>query len=322
MSYKLQILVPQYKEDESTVCHLFDSIATQRSIDFSSIGVIVCNDGSDMFLSDSFIRSYPFHIDYYKEPHRGVSGTRNKCLMHAESDYVMFCDADDVFFSSLGLYNIFTEMENEFDSLISAFCAEIKDKKTGTIFYDLYENDGIFVHGKVFRRDFLLSNNILFNEKLTINEDSYFVALCQSMSSVLRYIKEPFYLWVWRDESISHNDEKYKFIAYKHMFVSNGALLKEFIKRGLVESARLYAGQMIIDAFFTLNDSEWFKQENYEYLQEVRKYMNAWLRQNLCLWDELSFDIKIKMLVQLAGMNDAEAEKTIVRIDRWIMRFV
>jgi glycosyltransferase involved in cell wall biosynthesis len=98
---KLQILIPQYKETDEVVKPLLDSIALQQNVPFDEIGVIICNDGSGVYLSNELLNSYPFKVEYYKEPHRGVSATRNACLDHATADYVMFCDADDMFKASL-----------------------------------------------------------------------------------------------------------------------------------------------------------------------------------------------------------------------------
>ena len=98
---KLQILVPQYNETDEVIKPLLDSIAIQQSVDLKKdVGVIICNDGSDVLLSNKLLKSYPFKIEYYKEPHQGVSATRNACLDHATADYVMFCDADDMFFNA------------------------------------------------------------------------------------------------------------------------------------------------------------------------------------------------------------------------------
>lgn len=49
---KLQILIPQYKEPDEIVKPLLDSIALQQCVDFGEIGVIICNDGTDVHLSD------------------------------------------------------------------------------------------------------------------------------------------------------------------------------------------------------------------------------------------------------------------------------
>ena len=100
---KLQILIPQYKETDEVVKPLLDSIALQQSVDFNEIGVIICNDGSDVFLSEELLNSYPFEVQYHKCKHKGVSATRNACLDKANADYVMFCDADDMFMNVCGL---------------------------------------------------------------------------------------------------------------------------------------------------------------------------------------------------------------------------
>ena len=84
---KLQILIPQYKETEEVVKPLLDSIALQQSVDFNEIGVIICNDGSDVILSKDFLNSYPFKIEYHMCEHRGVSATRNACLDRATAEY-------------------------------------------------------------------------------------------------------------------------------------------------------------------------------------------------------------------------------------------
>ena len=149
---KLQILVPQYKETDEVIKTLLDSIAIQQSVNFNEIGVIICNDGSDVFLSDSLLTSYPFKIEYHKEPHRGVSGTRNACLDYATADYVMWCDADDMFLTACGLYVIFEEINREggFKSLVSLFVEECF--VGGKIIYMNHERDTTFVHGKVHRR--------------------------------------------------------------------------------------------------------------------------------------------------------------------------
>ena len=101
---KLQILIPQYKETDEVVKPLLDSIAVQQNIDFDTLGVIICNDGSDVHLSDNLLNAYPFEVQYHLCEHGGVSATRNACLDRATAEYVMFCDADDMFCDVCGLF--------------------------------------------------------------------------------------------------------------------------------------------------------------------------------------------------------------------------
>ena len=177
---KLQILVPQYDETDEVIKPLLDSLALQQNIDFKKeLGVIICNDGSNTLLTDKFLKSYPFPIEYHKEPHRGVSGTRNACFNYATADYVMFCDADDMFYNSCGLWIVFREMKTgEFDSLVSCFIEETRMPNTNEIVYVNHDMDSTFVHGKIHRRQYLLDKNIRWNQNLTIHEDSFFNILC------------------------------------------------------------------------------------------------------------------------------------------------
>ena len=100
---KLQILIPQYKETDEIIKPLLDSIAIQQNVDLKNeVGVIIVNDGTDVHLSEDFLNSYPFKVEYYLNEHKGVSATRNACLDHATAEYVMFCDADDMFYNAFG----------------------------------------------------------------------------------------------------------------------------------------------------------------------------------------------------------------------------
>ena len=260
----LDILVPQYKETDEVIKPLLDSIALQQQVNMKDIGVIIVNDGSDVFLSEKFLNSYPFKVTYYKNKHEGVSATRQKAFDLSKADYVMFCDADDMFYNMCGLWIVFREMQIGFDSLVSVFTEETKMQNEEHIYINR-EQDSTFVHGKVHRRRYLLEQNIKWNPALTIHEDSYFNILCQVCSDNVKYCPTPFYLWKWREDSICRSDFKYILKTYNNMLDSNTALVKELLKRKKVNEAQFYATSMIYDAYFTMNKDEWINQENKEY---------------------------------------------------------
>lgn len=285
---KLQILVPQYDETEEVIKPLLDSLAIQQSIDFSELGVIICNDGSDTILDEGFLQQYPFMIEYHKEPHKGVSATRNACLDYATADYVMFCDADDMFYNACGLWIIFNEINNGgFDSLVSIFVEETHLPETNAPFYINHEMDSTFVHGKVHNRDYLKRNNIRWNNNLTIHEDSFFNILCQNLSTNVKYCQSPFYLWKWRDNSVCRHDPKYILKTYKNMLESNNALIDEFLKRGLQDKAAFYVAFMVFDAYYTMNKPDWINQENKEYRDSTERAFKAYYKKRKGLWDSV-----------------------------------
>lgn len=278
---KLQILVPQYQETEDIIKPLLDSIEVQQNVDLKNdVGVIVVNDGTEVHLSEEFLKRYSFPIEYHLIEHRGVSATRNACLDLATADYVMFCDADDMFFNACGLYIVFREMEgNGFDTLISAFVEESRDPETKAPMYINHDMDSTFVHGKIHRRAYLLEKGIRWNPALTIHEDSYFNCLCQRLAAEVKYSQTAFYLWKWRDTSVCRQDPKYILKTYNNMLDSNDALVDQFLQRGRVQDAQFYAVNMIYDAYFTMNKDEWLNQENVEYRQVTeRRFRDYWMK--------------------------------------------
>lgn len=288
---KLQILIPRYHEDESVVKPLLDSIAVQQNVPFDEIGVIICSDGAESDLDEDFFSGYPFKVEYHKEPHRGVSATRNACLDYAVADYVMFCDADDMFYNACGLWILFREMETGFDSLVSTFIEETRFN--GEVNYINREMDSTFVHGKVHRRQYLLDQNIRWNDSLTIHEDSFFNILCQSMSENVKYCQTPFYLWKWRDDSVCRHDPKYILKTYRNMIDSNDALVDEFIRRKADSKAAFYTALMIFDAYYTMNKPEWINQDNREYRDSTERRFAEYYSKREELWNKIPIQDKM-----------------------------
>lgn len=303
---KLQILVPQYKETDEVVKPLLDSIALQQNVDFNDVGVIICNDGSDVFLSEEFLNSYPFKVEYFKEPHRGVSGTRNACFEHSTAEYVMFCDADDMFYNVCGLWLLSREMEIGFDSMVSLFVEETRDMNDRRPIYINREMDSTFVHGKVHRRQYLVNQNIRWNEKLTIHEDSFFNILCQNLSPNVKYCQTPFYLWKWRDDSVCRHDPKYILKTYRNMIDSNEALVDEFLSRGMQDKAAFYTAYIIFDAYYTMNKPEWTDQENKEYRDATEKHFARYFIKRKQLWEAVSPSDKMAISNQVRSRSVAE----------------
>ena len=294
---KLNILVPQYNECENDISPLLDSIAIQQNIDFNKIGVIICNDGSDIILSDDFLQKYPFDIQYFKESHKGVSATRNFLLDKSDAEYVMFCDADDMFYNACGLWILFREFETEeFDTLISIFIEETRNKD-GNVMYINHDFDKTFVHGKVHKKQYLIDNGIRFNDALTIHEDSYFTLLTQNCTkpNKIKYCPTPFYLWRWRENSVCRHDSKYILKTYTNMIDSNDALVDEFIKRDMSKNANIYVGVMIFDTYYTFNKSEWVNQENIEYRNKTEKHFSEYYKKRKEMWNELSSEEKMSL---------------------------
>lgn len=318
---KLQILIPQYKETESVIKPLLDSIEIQQNIDLKhDVGVIIVNDGTDVLLSEEFLAQYSYPIEYHRNEHKGVSATRNACLDYATADYVMFCDADDMFFNACGLYIVFREIENGgFDSLVSAFVEETRVPTTKEPLYVNHDMDSTFVHGKIHNRKFLVDNGIRWNDNLTIHEDSFFNCLCQKMARELKYCPVAFYLWKWRDDSVCRHDPKYILKTYNNMLESSTALVKEFLRRQRIQDAQFYSVSMIYDAYFTMNKDEWRNQENQAFRESTERRFKEYFTEFKQLFVSIPSDAKAQIIIGIKNRMFGEGLlMESVTFDDWI----
>ena len=315
---KFDILIPHYKETAEEVEPLLDSIAIQQNVNMDDIGVIICHDGEES-PNLTFSREYPFHIMQIRQEHKGVSAARNAAMDASKADYVMFCDCDDMFYNACGLWIVFREMEQGFDSLVSQFIEESRLPGTKEVTYINHDMDSTFVHGKVHRLGYLKEQNIRFNDALTIHEDSYFNILCQNLTQNGKYCQTPFYLWRWRDNSVCRHDPKYILKTYRNMLDSNDALVDEFIRRGMQDKAMFYCTMMIFDAYYTMNKPEWVNQENKEYRDSTEMRFADYYLKHEDLWNATGQ--QDKMVISNGVRSRSVSEGMLmeaVTIDAWL----
>lgn len=320
---KLQILVPHYHEEPEIIEPLLDSITIQQAIDFKEVGVIIAYDGEDAYdlpVMD-WDSKYPFKIEHVHADKGGVSATRNIALDASVADYVMFCDADDMFYSVCAFYIIFNEINVGFDTLTSLFIEESRTPDRKDIVFMNHEMDSTFVHGKVHRRKYLLENNIRFNPDLTIHEDSYFNILARELAPAERakYCPTPFYLWKWRDESVCRHDPDYILKTYNNLVDSNDALVDQFKQRGVEDKARFYVGFMLFDAYYTMNKSEWRSKTNKQYRKAVDNRISKYYKKHRGDWNKISE--QEKMIISNGVRSRSVGEGMLmenVTMDAWL----
>lgn len=296
---KLSLCIPHYNEESEIVKVMLDSIKIQQNIDFNEIEVVIANDGGNIDeLYKINTKDYPFSIKMLKCDHKGVSETRNEAFNNSTGEYVMFCDVDDMFYNACGMWIIFNEIKSGFDVFISAFIEEsrLPDKE---VTYLTRNIDYTFVHGKVYRRKYLINNNIRWNKNLTIHEDSYFNFLAINLAEPDRakVCQSPFYLWKWRNESVCRHDEKYILKTYNNMLESSTALVKELLDRSKEDLAMQTVTNMIFDAYFMMNKKEWLDQENKDYRHNTELRFKKYYDDFKELFDKIPEDKKNGIIV-------------------------
>ena len=294
---KLDFLVPMYNETEEIIKPLLDSIAIQQNVNLKDdVGVIVCCDGGTARLSKKFMEQYPFEIEFYVCDHRGVSATRNACLDKSTAEYVAFADCDDMMFNACGLWVVFRDLEaNDVDTFVSNFLEETRTADTDKVVYLVHSEDATFVHGKIHRRQYLIDQNIRWNEELTVHEDSYFNILCQSLTEKKYDCPTAFYLWKYRKESVCRHDPKYMLKTYHNLLKSSDALIQEFNRRGEEKKAKFYVVAAVMDAYYTMNKPDWINQDNKDYRDSTERNFAEYFRKYEDVWDSVADRDKMKV---------------------------
>lgn len=206
---KLQIIVPHYNEPESFVERFLNSIAIQSFIDFSDFEVLIINDGYEFTLDTALFERYKFPIKYYIKQHVGASDTREFGTKLATADYIMYCDCDDLFNSCDALWRILRAIENNEPDLVCS--GYIRDDETTCIETPSiihYSADRVktmcMIHGKVFKRQFLIENNIHWPIKFqNRHEDFYFYSIVLASGPKISLIEQEIYIWKYRASSLS-----------------------------------------------------------------------------------------------------------------------
>lgn len=281
----LQLLISHYKEEHELVKRLLDSIELQQDVNRSDFGVIICNDGDECVLDRDWLNSYSFKIDYYVEEWSDTSGCRQHCFDHAEADYVMYCDSDDLFFRATALLDIFNLIvQKRPDVITSQFLSDYYENGQ-LIGIRPHNNDNVWIHGKIFRRQYLIDRNINWCIKLGHNfEDSYYIRQALSCTQNIAHIDNPFWFWKYRPVSLVRLAEgKYQEQDnYSYRIISNDALIEAFLAKGMINEAANYAFVQVYEGYFMMINSDWsgehakYKIESERLLREFIK-AKSWL---------------------------------------------
>ena len=206
VNYKICVVIPTYNSG-SFINSIFDSIKAQ-SIGFDDIQVIFADDKSDddytLDLLKSLDEEYSNVTSVFMDENSGFPGTgRNTGLKLSESKYIIFSDHDDTYNSDAFevMYNA-AEDENA-DMLITNYYKVYGDekKKVETVFdrqniviNDFKDDLRIFdldpaIWCKLFRRDFLIENDIYFLERM-LGEDLYVFIKSAVLSNCTVYLDD------------------------------------------------------------------------------------------------------------------------------------
>lgn len=288
---KLQILINHYNEEPAIIGRLLKSIEEQN-FDRSEYEVLIASDGVTHKLSWDFLAQFPFTIKYYVLPHRGVCATRNTLLDESFSDYVMFCDADDMFSKNDGLSLLVNAAyEKDADIVGSRYSLEYMEDESFK--YVDYIRDIVRVHGKIFRRKYILDEQIRYPDHVISNGDMCFLWLAFHMTDKIVWLDDNFYIWKYNPKSVTRSVASYKVEMFDRKLACYAALSEELIKRNRRDLYDCIISANIMSAYISAASDDW-KTFPKEHTKRAEKAMCEFIKEFRSYYDLIDEDYKYK----------------------------
>ncbi len=206
----LSVIIPAYN-CRDTIERLLDSICIQ---DTENTEIIICDDNStDNFMEKVEPYRNRLNIVYLKTKEREIhcpGNTRMDGLEKATGEWITFIDNDDLFEENVFKYVKNGIKESGETRLLQTPFREYYPESDS---FGLIVDNGItWLHGKFYNRQFLIDNDIHFEENLKSHEDLYFNSQvlsyfrCNNLNySIMHYYT---YKWVFNPNSISRSYNK------------------------------------------------------------------------------------------------------------------
>ena len=219
--YMISFCIPVYNISFNLLKACFQSIIEQNCEEYE---IICCEDCStDESYSNlmKLAEEYPLKI-LRNEKNLGVSATRNKCIISAKGDYLWFVDPDDVLVENAA-ESIISNITDGADVVLGDYIRVAYDfrpdnivskeipigRRIETIGSNWYPTDSqgkkmCGVWGGVFRKKFLLENNIFFREGMSFAEDRIFFYEVSQFNPIVIKLNYPVYYYRQRPQSYMH----------------------------------------------------------------------------------------------------------------------
>ena len=272
----LDLYITHWNEPWSVGEPALRMLSLQRLVGWSKIRVTMVHDGSEAFPEEKF-DFLPFKIHQVCLPHGGIARARNWCIENGDAKWIKWCDFDDSFVNVYSIRDIMNVLGDERNDLLW-FDLLWEDRPKENRVYLKQDRDPVFVHNKIFRRSFLLDNEIRFNEELTWCEDSAFLAVVEMEIDHEKIGKItsacPIYLYNVRDGSLCNRPE-IKFANLQSFFKRHCYVAEEFLKRGHIDEYNTMMVRIMGDSYYACNLAPGITEDRSEHEQRVWEYFDA-----------------------------------------------
>ena len=311
---KIDVLIPVYKPDKS-----FDTVISRllnQKIKVNKIIIINTVDHKSGELKNIW-NSDKILIKNIQKSEFNHGLTRNYGMTLSDADYVMYCDSDDGFCNTFALKIIFENIDisekegKPFDLMSSKFYVEKPAEGDKPWALSITDHNNIYIHGRVYRREYLVNYNLYFNENIWANEDSFFNIATNFYSNNTKLLNIPIYCWRGNPLSVTH-DPKYIMKTLHQLIYSNDSVIEVMLllnkpDKDIAKSAF----DIICKVYLDMNKPAWYEPENKEYKDITIKTLKWYINKRGLLCNCLTDDDK-RLVLQ--GARNTEHYKNIESI--------
>lgn len=265
----VDIIIPAYNAHKTIKRTLF-SILNQNII--NKLKIYIVDDCSD----ENYNREYNFFKEKMDislirlDKNMGPGYARQVGVNKSNSKYIMFIDADDVFYDSYAIESILKEIELKNYDLVSGYMIE---NRKGEILYYLTGTDTL--HAKIYKRKFLQNNKIVFP---TFYNSEDFAFNIQVFLNKPKYtcVENAIYAYNRRDDSLTGRN----YFENKHIKLFCQSVSWAIEKGITANNDTRQIGEIIMYTFsyfyyyFTIRST--MKDKNLKYIFSLLDYYNEY----------------------------------------------
>lgn len=199
---KIDVIIPAYKA-QNTIIRTLSSIAMQSIVKDLKITIVNDCDGEGY---QHFVDMFSPYMDIQEivmKKNGGPGDARQYGIDHTDNPLLTFIDADDTFAGAYALHILRESLLKEKENAC-VFSSFIEENVNNT--FITHTNDGVWMFGKIYKRDFINKYKIRFKEGSRANEDAGFNMICKLVNNPnekIKYIPDTTYFWHFKEDSIT-----------------------------------------------------------------------------------------------------------------------
>ena len=287
---KVSVIIPVYNTSKY-LHHCLDSVLSQT---FAEFEIIIINDGStDNSLE--ILREYEAkdnRIVVIDKNNEGVSAARNCGIKVAKGEYIMFCDSDDFVTPNWieKLYEAIYKHPNswvdcdyyKYDAVKNLVTPNHMKNITSDMvipnseYYIYYKNQNSHsCWNRIYKKDVLYSNNILFPVDISVGEDVLFNIEYIRYCDAFFHVSSELYYWNNDNNmSLSRKEDKKYYDTIKVLYFPRLSVVSQKDKQNFIDDY-FYRFYLCLEKIYQNNNSKKDAIKYGNYILNDKEFIHA-----------------------------------------------